>query len=67
MQWTIDWFRSHHKRWRERLDDLDDDESDAGLRCYCYKQMGLWDMLADDAEQRFGKLIGPPSGDPAHH
>lgn len=51
----------------ERLDDLDDDESDAGLRCYCYKQMGLWDMLADDAEQRFGKLIGPPSGDPAHH
>jgi len=54
-------------RWRERLDELDDDESEAGLQCYCYKQMGLWDMLADDAAKTFSTIIEPPSGDPTHH
>ncbi len=67
MQWTINWFRSHEMRWRERLDELDDDESEAGLQCYCYKQMGLWDMLADDAAKTFSTIIEPPSGDPTHH
>jgi hypothetical protein len=53
-------------RWRKRLDDLDDDESEAGLRCYCYKQMGLWSALADDAAKTFNSIVGVPSGSAAH-
>jgi hypothetical protein len=54
-------------RWRRRLDDLDDDESEAGLRCYCYKQMGLWSALADDAAKKFSTMVGALSGSAAHN
>jgi hypothetical protein len=67
MQWTVNWFKSHEMRWRRRLDDLDDDESEAGLRCYCYKQMGLWSALADDAAKKFSTMVGALSGSAAHN
>lgn len=67
MQWTVNWFRSYEMRWRERLDELDDDESQAGLRCYCYKQMGLWDALANDAEKTFSTIVGSPTDSAANH
>ena len=61
MQWTVNWFRSCEASWKERLQELEDEERDDGLKCYCYKQMGLWRIFGDDAEIRFGTIYGTSS------
>ena len=61
MEWTQNWFRFQEECWRRRLEDLDDGERESGLRCYCYKQMALWRMLGDDADQLFGAIRPPDS------
>jgi hypothetical protein len=61
MQWTVKWFRSREASWRERLEDLEDEERDEGLTCYCYKQMALWRKFGDNTETLFSKILGSPS------
>jgi hypothetical protein len=59
MEWTLNWFRSRESSWRERLHDLDN-EREEGLKCYCYKQMGLWKRFGEDAEKLYGAILGSP-------
>ena len=61
MEWTVKWFQSHETSWRERLHDLEDEEREEGLKCYCYKQMGLWKRFGDDAEKLYDTILGSPA------
>jgi len=60
MQWTINWFRWKEEQWRLRLNNMEDEERPPGLDCYCYKQMALWNSLADQAETQFTNILGCP-------
>src|ERR1700749_1526518 len=61
MEWTVNWFRSRETSWRERLHNLEDQEREAGLICYCYQQMALWRKFGDDAETLYGTILGSPA------
>lgn len=61
MEWTVNWFRSRETSWRERLQDLENDEREEGLTCYCYKQMGLWRRFGDNAAKLYNTILGTPA------
>jgi hypothetical protein len=63
MQWTVKWLRERESCCRERLENLEDEEREEGLKCYCYKQMALWRKFGDDAETTFSNILGSPSGE----
>jgi hypothetical protein len=54
MQWVISWFRTHEKRWLERFNDVEDEESADGLKCYALKKSHLWKALGDHSVNLFG-------------
>ena len=54
MQWVISWFQTSEKTWMNRFNDVKDEESADGLKCYALKQSHLWKALGD----RAGKLFG---------
>ena len=58
MHWTVNWFQDREHSWLERLECLEDEEREDGLKCYCHKQIGLWKALGDAAAQRFSDIIG---------
>ena len=62
MELTVNWFRFKETCWRRRLEDLDNGERESRLQCYCYKQMALWRMLANDADKLFKAICPPDSG-----
>ena len=57
MGWTVNWFRWKKDEWMKRLNDLNVGERPAGLDSYCHKQVALWDSLAEEASQKFSKLL----------
>ena len=57
MGWTVNWFRWKKDEWTKRLNDLNVGERPAGLDSYCHKQVALWDSLAEEASQKFSKLL----------
>jgi hypothetical protein len=61
MQWTVNWFRERESCWRERLENLENEEREEGLTCYCYKQMAVWRKFGDEAETMFSTILGSPS------
>jgi hypothetical protein len=53
MRWTVAWFGHHEMMWRRRCEDIDDQESSDGLRCYALKQAHLWKRLGQYSKDTF--------------
>ncbi|KAG2737183.1 hypothetical protein P692DRAFT_201666129, partial [Suillus brevipes Sb2] len=49
MGWTVSWFNYQQEEWRRRWDEA----IKPGHQAYAYKQVLLWKMFREDAEEKF--------------
>lgn len=56
MQWTVAWFSTHERIWMNRYEEVDDEESADGLRCYALKQSYLWKALREHSQKLFDHI-----------
>lgn len=49
MGWTIGWFNYQQEEWNRRWDEA----IKPGHQAYAYKQVLLWKMFREDAEEKF--------------
>ena len=57
MQWTVSWFGHYQKIWRGRYEEVDDEDSSDGLRCYALKQAHLWEHLGQYSRDIFNRSL----------
>ena len=53
MRWTVSWFEHHRNMWQRRYEEIDDEASADGLRCYALKQAHLWENLRHHSRDTF--------------
>ena len=53
MNWTVSWFKTHEDIWQKRFEEVDEQESADGLRCYALKMSHLWKGLGEHAQRLY--------------
>lgn len=53
MQWTVAWFKHCRNMWQTRYEEIEDEASSDGLRCYALKQANLWQHLEETSRTLF--------------
>jgi len=53
MRWTVAWFEYRRTIWQKRYDEIEDEASSDGLRCYALKQANLWERLGETSRNLF--------------
>jgi hypothetical protein len=58
MRWTVAWFDHRRNMWQMRYEEIEDEASSDGLRCYALKQANLWQRLGETSRKMFTATLG---------